>query len=94
MKKKNTTFANERSVLLIDAEHCRIEKLAGFLIVLSMTSQDLSVKRFQFVPIQDFTSKSDIVWNKSISEMEQQLYTKYHLTDKEIGFIEKMIKSI
>ena len=33
MKEKNTTFANEKSVLLIDAEHCRIEKLAGFLIV-------------------------------------------------------------
>ena len=29
MKEKNTTFANEKSVLLIDAEHCRIEKLAG-----------------------------------------------------------------
>ena len=29
MKEKNTTFANEKSVLLIDAEHCRIEKPAG-----------------------------------------------------------------
>lgn len=26
MKEKNTTFANEKSVLLIDAEHSRIEK--------------------------------------------------------------------
>ena len=33
MKEKNTTFANEKSVLLIDAEHCRIEKPAGFYIV-------------------------------------------------------------
>lgn len=33
MKEKNTTFANEKSVLLIDAEHSRIEKLAGFQIV-------------------------------------------------------------
>lgn len=33
MKEKNTTFANEKSVLLIDAEHCRIEKPAGFQIV-------------------------------------------------------------
>ena len=32
MKEKNTTFANEKSVLLIDAEHCRIEKPAGFQI--------------------------------------------------------------
>ena len=33
MKEKNTTFANEKSVLLIDAEHCRIEKPAGFQFV-------------------------------------------------------------
>ena len=33
MKEKNTTLANEKSVLLIDAEHCRIEKPAGFQIV-------------------------------------------------------------
>lgn len=32
-EEKNTTFAHEKSVLLISAEHCRIEKLAGFLIV-------------------------------------------------------------
>ena len=32
-KEENTTFANEKSVLLIDAEHCRIEKPAGFQIV-------------------------------------------------------------
>ena len=33
MKEKNTTFANEKNVLLIGAEHCRIEKPAGFQIV-------------------------------------------------------------
>ena len=33
MKEKNTTFANEKSVLLINAKHCRIEKFAGFKIV-------------------------------------------------------------
>jgi len=33
MREKNTTFAHEESVLLIRAEHCKIEKLAGFQIV-------------------------------------------------------------
>lgn len=33
IRKKNIIFANEKSVLLIDAEHCRIEKPAGFQIV-------------------------------------------------------------
>ena len=32
IRKKNIIFANEKSVLLIDAEHCRIEKPAGFQI--------------------------------------------------------------
>jgi len=38
MKKKNTAFANEKSVLLINAEHCRIEKLAGFQVVTCQTN--------------------------------------------------------
>lgn len=33
IRKKNIIFVNEKSVLLIDAEHCRIEKPAGFQIV-------------------------------------------------------------
>lgn len=44
------------------------------------------------VPIQDFTSDSDIDWNKSIPEIDAQLYAKYELSDEEISFIEKMIK--
>lgn len=44
------------------------------------------------VPMQDFTSNSDINWNKSIPEIDQQLYAKYGLDVFEIEFIEKMIK--
>lgn len=33
MRDKNATVANEESVLLIDAEHCRIEKSTGSQIV-------------------------------------------------------------
>ena len=47
---------------------------------------------FQFVPMQDFTAQSDIDWSKSIPEIDQQLYTKYNLSEDEINFIEKMIK--
>ena len=32
IRKKNIIFVNEKSVLLIDAGHCRIEKPAGFQI--------------------------------------------------------------
>lgn len=44
------------------------------------------------VPMQDFTSNSDIDWNKSIPEIDQQLYAKYGLDVLEIEFIESMIK--
>lgn len=47
---------------------------------------------FRFVPLQDFTENSDIDWSKSVAEIDRQLYVKYHLDDKEIAFIESMIK--
>ena len=51
-------------------------------------SQDV----FRFIPLQNFTTKSDIDWSKSNSEIDKQLYVKYGLTKEEIGFIESMIK--
>ena len=44
------------------------------------------------MPTQNFTSKSDINWNKSTQEIDKQLYSKYKLTNEEIEFIESMIK--
>ena len=44
------------------------------------------------VPLQDFTSTSDIDWSQSISDIDRQLYAKYGLSDEEIAFIEKKIK--
>ena len=44
------------------------------------------------IPHQDFTLNSDIDWSKSISEIDQQFYKKYDLSEEEISFIESMIK--
>ena len=55
-------------------------------------SQHATQSVYRLVPLQDFTSSSDIDWNKSVSEIDQQLYAKYHLTNEEIAFIESMIK--
>jgi len=67
-------------------------KLVRYLILQSITSQDISSDKFQFVPMQDFTSNSDIDWNKSIPDIDQQLYAKYGLTEEEISFVNGMIK--
>ena len=42
-------------------------------------------------PLQDFTNNSDIDWSKSIPEIDQQLYEKYGLDEKEITFIEEKV---
>ncbi len=49
---------------------------------------------YSFVPLQDFTSSSDIDWSQPIEEIDKQLYTKYNLSEDEIAFIERMIKPI
>ncbi len=47
---------------------------------------------YKFVPLQDFTTNSDIDWAKTIPEIDQQLYKKYNLNQEEIDFIESRIK--
>ena len=67
-------------------------KFARFMHSLAKASQDATAKTYRFVPLQDFTSNSDIDWSQPIPEIDEQLYKKYGLSDDEIAFIEKMIK--
>lgn len=57
-----------------------------------VTQGNKNSKVWSNVPLQDFTPKSDIDWSKSISEIDQQLYKKYGLSEEEIKFIEEKIK--
>lgn len=67
-------------------------RFVRFLISQLASTQHLSKDKFAYVPIQDFTSSSDINWNASVADIDQQLYRKYGLSADEIAFIEKMIK--
>lgn len=67
-------------------------KFSRFLLLQALPTLDIRKERFIFVPIQEFSASSDIDWNKSIEEIDTQLYTKYNLSDEEIAFIESMIK--
>jgi hypothetical protein len=67
-------------------------KFARFQHSIGKASQDATSKTYKFIPLQNFTSKSDIIWSKSIEEIDKQLYKKYRLTKEEISFIESMIK--
>ncbi|MGL4987455.1 MAG: Eco57I restriction-modification methylase domain-containing protein [Treponemataceae bacterium] len=57
-------------------------------------NKNMTRDTYKFVPLQDFTKKSDIDWSKTIPEIDKQLYAKYNLNTDEISFIEKMIKSM
>lgn len=81
------------SKLVVENEYKYIQtRFLRFLLMLSVSSINLSSEKFQFIPLQDFTSNSDINWSRSISEIDTQLYAKYGLSEDEISFIESMIK--
>lgn len=57
-------------------------KFVRFLVLLAMSSINLSKLVFPFVPIQDF----DQLWT------DDKLFSKYSLTNEEIDLIDKMIR--
>ena len=69
-------------------------KFLRYLHSLLKSSQDATSKTFDYVPIQDISENSDIDWSKSIKDIDQQLYSKYELTDEEIKHIENSIKEM
>ncbi|WP_303674814.1 Eco57I restriction-modification methylase domain-containing protein, partial [Bacteroides caecimuris] len=63
------------SKLVVENEYKYIQtRFFRFLLMLSVSSINLSSEKFQFIPLQDFTSNSDINWSRSISEIDTQLY--------------------
>lgn len=71
-----------------------IGKFARALLGVMKATQHITPKSFRYIPLQDFTSHSDIDWSKSIPEIDQQLYRKYGLDEKEISFIESHVKEM
>lgn len=66
-------------------------KFLRFFVGILKVSQNLYQIVYQYVPVQDFTSHSDIDWTKPISEIDKQLYKKYDFTEEEIEYIENKI---
>ena len=67
-------------------------KFFRFMVMLRKNTQNGTRQVYQFVPMQDFTETSDIMWWQSVSEIDKQLYKKYNLSQEEINFIESMIR--
>lgn len=69
-------------------------KFSRYLMLQTITSQDLSPEKFMFVPVQDFSEKSDINWQCPLNDIDKQLYEKYGVDKNEIALIEGTIKEM
>lgn len=69
-------------------------KFARVMLGILKITQDNPKDKWKYVPLQDFTTTSDIDWSKSVSDVDQQLYKKYKLDKKEIDFIETKVKAM
>ena len=69
-------------------------KFARALLGVLKRTQANTPAKWKYVPLQDFTSSSDIDWSKSVHEIDLQLYKKYGLSDEEISFIETNVKEM
>lgn len=69
-------------------------KFARALFGVLKRTQANTPGKWEYVPLQDFTSSSDIDWSQSIANIDKQLYHKYGLSDKEINFIETNVKEM
>lgn len=82
-------------------EECQAENLLKYIktkffrvLVGVLKSTQHATRTFRLVPLQDFTSTSDIDWSQSIADVDKQLYNKYGLTQEEINFIETNVKEM
>lgn len=69
-------------------------KFARTMLGVKKITQHNPSSTWIFVPLQDFTSNSDIDWSQTLRNIDQQLYQKYTLSIEEIDFIENHVKEM
>lgn len=69
-------------------------KFTRALLGVLKVTQNNAKPTWRKIPLLDFSSSSDIDWSKSVTDLDQQLYRKYNLTDAEIAFIESHVKEM
>lgn len=67
-------------------------RFARTMLGILKVTQDNPKDTWRLVPLQDFTSSSDIDWSRSVDEIDAQLYRKYGLDPSEIAFIEEKVR--
>ena len=69
-------------------------KFARTMLGTLKITQDNNRDTWKMIPLQDFSSSSDIDWSASISNIDRQLYKKYGLSEEEIYFIDSKVKEM
>ncbi len=69
-------------------------KFARTLLGILKITQHNTPERWAYVPLQNFTSDSDIDWSQPVADVDKQLYAKYGLDEDEISFIESHVKEM
>ena len=81
----------------VEAEACLKyvkTRFARTMLGILKVTQDNPKDTWRLVPLQDFTSSSDIDWGRSVDEIDAQLYRKYGLEPEEIAFIEEKVRAM
>lgn len=71
-----------------------VSKFARTMLGVLKITQDNPPEKWKYVPLQDFSSSSDIDWSQSIQSIDSQLYDKYGLSEEERNFIETHVKEM
>lgn len=69
-------------------------KFARALLGILKVTQHNPKATWAYIPLQDFTSESDIDWTVSVAEVDRQLYRKYGLSAEEVAFIESKVREM
>ena len=69
-------------------------KFARALLSIMKATQHNPVSVWTHIPLQNFSSRSDVNWQQNIASIDFQLYEKYGLSQTEIDFIESHVKEM
>lgn len=69
-------------------------KFFRVLVSIKKQTQNTSRDTYSLVPLQDFSSTSDIPWEDSLGAIDACLYKKYDLSDEFIAYIESSTREV
>lgn len=87
------SFNNEFEAVSLK-KYLQTKFVRSMLGIFKVTPDNARKNVWEYVPLEDFTENSDINWSMAISEIDQQLYKKYGLSQKEVEFIETNVKEM